>query len=54
LRLYPGGDIGPVVDEVISVQQTLDVENLSDFVEQLKPICRLIVVETGDKLLEIK
>ena len=53
LRLYPAGDAGEVVAEVVKVQDTLSEETFSQLVEDLKPLCRLILFDKGDEFVEI-
>ena len=53
LRLYPAGRIDDVLDAIITRQVSLTDDNWSEFIESLKPLCRLIVLETGDELVQI-
>jgi len=53
LRLYPAGGAGEVVAEILKVQDTMSEETFSKLVEDLKPLCRLIVFDKGDELVEI-
>ena len=53
LRIYPAGDVRDVVAEIVKVQETLSEENVGKFVEDLKPLCRTILFDKGDELVEI-
>ena len=53
LRLYPAGDAGEVVAQIVKVQDTLSEETFSQLVEDLNPLCRLILFDKGDELVEI-
>jgi hypothetical protein len=53
LRLYPAGDVSEVVAEISTVQDTLSEETISKLIEDLKPLCRVILFDKGDELVEI-
>ena len=53
LRLYPAGDVDDVVAEIVKVQETLSGESVGKLVEDLKPLCRAILFDKGDELVEI-
>ena len=53
LRLYPAGDIAEVVAGIVKVQDTLSEETFSQLIEDLKPLCRLILFDKGDEFVEI-
>lgn len=53
LRLYPAGRIDDVVEAIIAWQDSVTEENYAEFIESLKSSCGLIVLQTGDELVEI-
>jgi len=53
LRLYPAGDVKSVVELIIKWQDILAEDNFPKLVEELKPLCRQILFEKGDELIEI-
>jgi hypothetical protein len=54
LRLYPAGDAVDVVAKIVKAQETLSEANFSILVEDLKPLCRMIVFDKGNgELVEI-
>jgi hypothetical protein len=53
LRLYPAGEADDVVVEIVKVQETLSEESVGKLVNDVKPLCRTIVFDKGDELVEI-
>ena len=53
LRLYSADGVDDVVAEIVKVQETLAEESVGKLVEDLKPLCRAIVFDKGDGLVEI-
>ena len=52
-RFYPTRDAPAVVSKILDAQDSLSEETVSELIEKLKSICRLIVFETPDELIEI-
>jgi hypothetical protein len=53
LRLYPAGEVDNVAAEIVKVQETLSEESVGKLVEDVKPLCRAILFDKGDELVEI-
>jgi hypothetical protein len=50
VRFYPVNDLGAVVGAAAGEKDTLSLENLSELVSKLEPLCNYIILETPEGL----
>jgi hypothetical protein len=53
LRLYHSGDVQGILNAIIEWQDRLSDDNYPKFIDAVKPLCRHILLQTPDKLVEI-